>query len=651
MNTIYRFYLLVLSASMSMSVGAAEVEQKEKKEKTAATSFYKPRRRSTGRTRHDVKRKTKKPSPVVVGPRTEVGDNPEEIRLEQEEDTPIMHTIMKAVEAMQRKNPEEHKKYVAEVGKMFQQGVKIGAQNKFRETPLMRAAEYGDLRICELLVSYSKGKRINAHNVQGDTALMYATRGGHVPVVEFLLSRGASLHMSNNEMQTVLMMASRRNDSKIIQVILDNLTQEAKEKRISLVSFELKQENAHGDTALQIAMQSHAREAEELLLKVSGKVDYEALQLINAAKIGDVKKVKALLAHKVNVNYQYVNQTPIIAAVMCEVPQAMLAIVTELLAAGAEPNVLNRFGSTPLALVASAHFDSNWKFRMHDAPQFSAVQCQIIEVLLTKADINGVVGGAQSRSIPLIAAISNYNLVVAQFLIDRGADICVRSHGKSVAIYVQEMIDEFRGRNELLFNEWITLLFDVDIGCDPIAKTPAAALFKAINHGDVKRVAELLARDPQPDVEATFNNITPLTLAIEHNNAAIIQALIKAGVDVNRENEQGVTPLMLAAELGFLAPVLALLDAPEIQVNTFDSNMNTALIFFASSELQNEESIQLLKALLRQRALVRVRNGQGKSALDIVRDNAEANPAIQEQVIKILEEAEEKEKKVRSFGF
>src|SRR5262249_49180041 len=146
-------------------------------------------------------------------------------------------------------------------------------------------------------------------------------------------------------------MAARRNDAKIVRIVLDNLAQEEKKTRIKIMSFELKQENTQSDTALQVAMRAGAREAEELLLKASSTVDYEALQLINAAKIGDVKRVRALLAsfgEKVGekVNYLYVDQTPLIAAVMNDDPErmrgdapgAMLAIVAELLKTGANPN-------------------------------------------------------------------------------------------------------------------------------------------------------------------------------------------------------------------------------------------------------------------------------------------------------------------------
>lgn len=656
MKKIYRIYLLVLSASMSIAVDAAGVEQKEKKEKASVgTVFHKPRRHSTGRTRHDVKKKGR-PSPIAIEPRTGIIVNPGELTLQQQQDTPLMHAIAQA--------------HYNEVETLLSQRVNLGAQNNFGETPLMRAAEYGNLPICQLLVNvlekYDKKtfeRVLNAPNTQGDTALIYAVRGGHVPVVEFLLDKGASSHISNSERQTPLMIAARRNDVKIVRVLLHNLDQEEKKKGIKIVSFELKQENDQSDTALQVAMRAHARGAEELLLKATGTLDYEALQLINAAKIGDVKKVRELVARKVNVNYEYIDQTPLIAAVMnddpermaSDAPGAMQAIVTELLKAGAKPNVFDRFNYTPLTRVAGTHFDKGWHVRWRDAAQFSAVQCQIVEVLLAHgADINGVVKGHRSEVPPLIAAVKNYNLDVANLLIDRGADVCVKSHGHHVAVYVEAVIDKLRGKNELLFNEWITLLFDVDLGCNPIIKTPEGALFKAINHEDAKRVAELLAHHPRPNVEALFkgsmSEYTPLLLAIDHKNVAIVHELIKGGVNINREDQQGMTPLMIAIDGDSLESALVLLEAGA-EVNIFDYNMNTVLMFFAESQLQDERSIHLLNALLRRGAFVAVRNGQGHSALDIVRENRHANSAIKEQIIKILQEAEEKEKKSRGHAF
>lgn len=66
------------------------------------------------------------------------------------------------------------------------------------------------------------------------------------------------------------------------------------------------------------------------------------------------------------------------------------------------------------------------------------------------------------------------------------------------------------------------------------------------------------------------NGVTPLMLAISTGNASIIEAVIKAGADINRQNKNGMTPLMMAAQMGQTYTFQLLMEKganPELQDN------------------------------------------------------------------------------------
>ncbi len=72
-----------------------------------------------------------------------------------------------------------------------------------------------------------------------------------------------------------------------------------------------------------------------------------------------------------------------------------------------------------------------------------------------------------------------------------------------------------------------------------------------------------------------------LTTVCALRYTAIVQALIDAGADVNTENNNGTTALMLAIQSRNTATVQALINNPNINLNIQDHEGNTALMFAA----------------------------------------------------------------------
>jgi ankyrin repeat protein len=89
--------------------------------------------------------------------------------------------------------------------------------------------------------------------------------------------------------------------------------------------------------------------------------------------------------------------------------------------------------------------------------------------------------------------------------------------------------------------------------------SPAGEIHKAAVAGDVKKVRELLAKDPSAIAARDENKNPPLNLAASAGHLAIVQLLIEKGADVNSKGWWDTTPLYYAALYGHRAMVDLLL--------------------------------------------------------------------------------------------
>ena len=81
----------------------------------------------------------------------------------------------------------------------------VDKRNAEGMTPLMLAAEAGDLEPVKALVA--KGALVNTRSAHGWTPLMYAARRGNVEMVRFLLEHGASVNIRDMDGRTPLLCA------------------------------------------------------------------------------------------------------------------------------------------------------------------------------------------------------------------------------------------------------------------------------------------------------------------------------------------------------------------------------------------------------------------------------------------------------------
>ncbi|WP_353271021.1 ankyrin repeat domain-containing protein [Wolbachia endosymbiont (group A) of Hedychridium roseum] len=196
-------------------------------------------------------------------------------------------------------------------------GANINAQDMYGSTPLHYAAQEGNLGMIQLLLSrcarielldrngwtpilfaareskwnavellVSKGAKFNNEITYQGTPLHFAVREGNLDTVKFLIDKGANIESQDDYNKKPLHLAVRVNRLDIVKFLLD--------KHANIEARDM-----DGDVPLELAIQSGYKDIEEVLRQAQLDLDKE---LLNAAKSGDLDKVKECIKRGAYIN-------------------------------------------------------------------------------------------------------------------------------------------------------------------------------------------------------------------------------------------------------------------------------------------------------------------------------------------------------------
>lgn len=321
------------------------------------------------------------------------------------------------------------------------------------------------------------------------------------------------------------------------------------------------------------------------------------LSLVDAVQQGNRGALQALLSGR--------SKTEIAAegaaALILAASRNDLEMVDLLLAAGADPKAANEYGATALYAAAgtesamtekllAAGADANAHLLSGETPLMEAARrgnlATVQALLAAGAEVNArETNGGQDA---LMWALAQRHANVAAELVRHGADVHASSQaGFTPLMFAAQQGDAASARillkagakaNDVMPKTGLTPLL---IAC-AMGRAPAAALlleagadpnavdangytalhYAALRKGAVAIVSALLAHGAKPDVRlvqkkptVTPNGVilrgaTPLALAAEINNLAVVKALVDGGADTLIPTDLGTTPLMLAAGAG-----------------------------------------------------------------------------------------------------
>lgn len=352
---------------------------------------------------------------------------------------------------------------------------------------LYNAGEGGSVEIISIIEAKESGNPKLKENML--SAFFQATKNGHLKTVEYFLNNGADVnYRRNNDAEPVLLIASEQGHLEIVKLLLSR-------------GADVNKVDDHGSSSL-----------------------------IAASINGQAPVVEWLLKNGADINHfedPYWHRNPLLCA--CYYNQ--LDVVSILIEKGADLNVKNKEGESPLGIAISQRNYNLVTLLLEKGvdPESSSIDSSTLLISAAESEnfplIKILIKKKQKfrqniRSGPaLIAAAKNGNLEIVEFLLNNGADV---SQYGSRALFASCSLNGKKGAP----------------------------------------IAELLLAHKSPNNFCSSQGWTPLMVALENrydDNGDIAKVLLTQKIEVNVTNDKGMTPLMYAAERGDIELVEVLL--------------------------------------------------------------------------------------------
>jgi ankyrin repeat protein len=364
---------------------------------------------------------------------------------------------------------------------LISMGADIGVKSFDGETPLFNAVAGGHKDLAELLIS--KGADVNVKDKNGQTVLHKAVRKDQKDLAELLISHNADLNAKDKVGGTPLSRlfvfdAIYKQDPDLLQLLVNNgadvnympddnppplyyaiwdnnqdlvrfllskgadvnntpkgeyppLHYAVWEKNISIVKILME----HGarfdaqDRDSSTAFREAASQGSKAILQLFVAKGADASTLPIAACMGDMERVKALVAHGADINApDELGWTPLYWAVAT----AQTEVAEFLIAQGADAQARTKKASTPLHRAASA------------GKEVSVNGVKIAELLISEgADVNAK---DEAGNTPLHNAVRAGHKATVQLLIERGADVEIQDNKGFTAL---KLAEQTRNRVEI----------------------------------------------------------------------------------------------------------------------------------------------------------------------------------------------------------
>lgn len=428
----------------------------------------------------------------------------------------------------------------------------VNAQTQAGHTALMGAVEKGDMRIVQALLK--AGANVNAKNNKNESALFPAVQTGNLRLVEALLLAGAETNIansrpmtSNDSGYTPLMYAARHGlvatDGPWVEIVRVLL---AKGADANLRSH-------HGATALSIAERNGYADIIDALRSAGARKEtvYTSLTiddaLIKASKNGDLSKVRQLFTE------------------------------------GAQANVKNRLGVTPLLAAAMGGHTAIVQVLVENDVKVNAVPAGLRDWALSAAriplDEEDITQAAARGDTALIIAVRQGHTDTVRYLLDHGADVNRPNRQNESALFVAAELGRAEIMRALLSKgananaaEKENRTSSFTVALSSIGRN--TVLIKAAQHGHAEVTQILLEAGALPNTPG-FLGKTALFWTAERGHLGVAQVLLEKNADPNLKDVSGLTPLMVAASNGNVKMVETLLKN-KAEINAREGSETTA---------------------------------------------------------------------------
>ena len=368
-----------------------------------------------------------------------------------------------------------------------------------------------------------------------------------------LITRGADPnYKSSYDSQTPLSVAARKGSLEVVKLLL---SRGAKDDDGAALTNAYQAGNADIEKLLQQASPATPAARSRLLAVAIGKGDTARAQSLIGSGIDAASLDAALI-------------------VAVDRQAELIEIIRLLLDKGARVNQPDVY-RTPLMLAVD---------RDH---------VETVKLLLAKgAEVNAI---GREDTTALKIAVQNNNAAVVRLLVAAGADAKAKNL-LSLAAGAPWVTDEDENPHRERTSEILQLLLDK--GANAKSADGDSALLVA---NSLEKVKLLLARGANPNATGSYGS-TPLMAAAEKGDNQIVEALLNAGADVNAQNSEADTALLLFLDASdrrrkrnvedYRVLVGTLLRVKNINVNAQNKKGETALM--RAVRLDDVESVRLL---------------------------------------------------------
>jgi len=149
-----------------------------------------------------------------------------------------------------------------------------------------------------------------------------------------------------------------------------------------------------------------------------------------------------------------------------------------------------------------------------------------------------------SGNTALSMAVNKKKTAVVRYLLDKGADISIKSSQLGLT-----PLEDAATREDSSANGIFSMLIEAQKKKDPELHNIGAALHMAARYGALKNVQTLVENGAKPDGKS-LEGLTPLHEAAKEGRKAVVEYLLSRKVEVNPKDRDGYTPMDWAEAMG-----------------------------------------------------------------------------------------------------
>lgn len=404
---------------------------------------------------------------------------------------------------------------------MLDHGVNPKLKNNEGQTPYMKIETDGDIG-CEILEAFisRKAATIETKNEFGLTPLVRAAQSGNLKLAKFCISHGADVDARDpTDQRTALILAAYKNDVPMIELLLDYLA-------------DIEAKDEYGNTAFLEAVEFDCPDAIYCLHKHNCKTNLitpdNYTPMMIAAKYGALKSLEALVKIGCDINWQRPND--IFTALEMAVNVGNLDTINKLIDLGAN---IERYGKVLVSILHSAVYRQN---------------IDVIK-LLVKRGANIEDKCRKDGATPLYDAYQFDRIVSFVYMLSIGANpnaknkngvsilfgICDDEQVEFLKVLVRykvnvNEISQPEGANALApcihreNPEMVKILCQAGINVnhkDPLGNCP---LLYAVQYGNAKIAKILMEYGAHPDMPNNYH-MTPMFLAKQYSKTDLINIM------------------------------------------------------------------------------------------------------------------------------